>query len=64
MVLCLVVEGADDSSALLRDLDGLSVWESNWDMKFNTSGCRVVQVTGSWKPINATYPKVLKYWDT
>ena len=24
--LCLVVEGADDSSALLRDLDRLSVW--------------------------------------
>ena len=47
--------GADDTSVLQQDLDRLSVWESNWDMEFNHSNCQVEQVTGSMKPINATY---------
>ena len=51
----LTMEGAGDSSVLQQVLDRLSVWESDWDMEFNPSKCQVVQVTGSRKPINATY---------
>ncbi|MCG8078312.1 MAG: reverse transcriptase family protein, partial [Candidatus Thiodiazotropha taylori] len=55
--LYLTLEGAHDSSVLQRDLDKLSVWETDWDMEFNPSKCQVVQVTGSnsKKPIKATY---------
>ena len=50
------------SSALQKDLDTLSVWESKWDMQFNPSKCQVVQVTGSKskKPINSEYGQVLE----
>ena len=47
--------GADDTSVLHRDLDLLSVLESDWDMEFDASKSQVEQVTGSRKPINATY---------
>ena len=52
--LYLTIKGEEDSSALQKDLDTLSVWESKWDMQFNPSKCQVVQVTGSKskKPIN------------
>ena len=55
IAIYLTMEGADDSSVLQQDLDRLSVWESDWDMKFNPSKYRVVQVTCSRKPIHATY---------
>ena len=32
--LYLTLEGADDGSILQRDLDKLSVWETDWDMEF------------------------------
>ena len=51
----LTMEGANDSSVLQQDLDRLSVWESDWDMEFNSSKCQVVQVAGYRKPINAAY---------
>ena len=55
--LFLTIKGEEDSSALQKDLDTLSVWESKWDMQFNPSKCQVVQVTGSKskKPINSEY---------
>lgn len=53
--LYLTMEGADDSSVLQQDLDRLSMWETAWDMEFNPSKCQVVQVTGSRKPISASY---------
>ena len=55
--LYLTIKGEEDSSALQKDLDTLSVWESKWDMQFNPSKCQVVQVTGSKskKPINSEY---------
>ena len=40
---------------LQQDLDRLSVWESRWDMEFNPSKCRVVQVTTSRKASNSSY---------
>ena len=48
--LYLTIKGEEDSSALEKDLDTLSVWESKWDMQFNPSKCQVVQVTGSKSP--------------
>ena len=51
----LTMEGANNSSVLQEDLDGLSVWESDWAMEFNPAKCQVVQVTGSRKPIGALY---------
>ena len=55
--LYLTIKSEEDSSALQKDLDTLSVWESKWDMQFNPSKCQVVQVTGSKskKPINSEY---------
>ena len=43
----LTVGGSDDGAALQTDLDRLSVWENQWDMKFNPSKCQVVRVTTS-----------------
>ena len=51
----LTIKGEEDSSALQRDLDTLSVWESKWDMQFNPSKCQVVQVTGSKSPYKSEY---------
>ena len=53
----LIMEGADNAciSVLQQDVDRLSVWESDWDMDFNSSKCQVVQVTGSRKPIGVAY---------
>ena len=51
----LTMEGANDSLVLQQDLDRLSVWESDWDMEFNTSKWQVVHVTGYKKHINAAY---------
>ena len=45
--LYLTIKGEEDSSALQKDLDTLSVWESKWEMQLNPSKCQVVQVTGS-----------------
>ena len=53
--LYLTIEGENDSAILQHDLDKLSMWEREWDMEFNPSKCQVIQVTGSRKPINATY---------
>ena len=35
--LYLTIKGEEDSSALQKDLDSLSVWEKKWDMQFNPS---------------------------
>ena len=48
--LYLTIKGEEDSLALQKDLDTLSVWESKWDMHFkfsifNPFKCQVVQVT-------------------
>ena len=40
---------------LQNDLDNLSVWESRWDMEFNSSKCQVVRVTTSRRPITLYY---------
>ena len=53
--LYLTIKGEEDSSALQKDLDLLSVWEKKWDMQFNPSKCQVVQVTGSKSPIKSEY---------
>ena len=39
----LTVGGSDNGTVLQKDLDRLSVWESQWDMDFNPSVCQVVQ---------------------
>ena len=54
-VFSLTIKGEEDSSALQKDLDTLSVWESKWDMQFNPSKCQVVQVTGSKSPYKSEY---------
>ena len=41
----LTVGGSEEEKVLQKDLDRLSVWESQWDMEFNTSKCQVVRVT-------------------
>ena len=51
----LTIGGEDDSNMLQQDLDILSVWESQWDMKFDPSKCQVVQVTTSRKDSNSSY---------
>ena len=54
--LYLTIKGEEDSSALQKDLDLLSVWEKKRDMQFNFSKCQVVQVTGSKKnPVKSEY---------
>ena len=35
--LYLTLEGADDGSILQRNLDKLSMWETDWDMEFYLS---------------------------
>ena len=46
-VVYLTIGGEDDSNMLQQDLNRLSVWESRWDMEFNSSKCQVVQVTNA-----------------
>ena len=46
----LTMDGADSGRVLQNDLDTLSVWESRWDMEFNSSKCQVVRVTTSINP--------------
>ena len=53
--LYLTIKGEENSSALQKDLDLLSVWEKKWDMQFNPSKCQVVQVTGFKSPIKSEY---------
>ena len=53
--LYLTNKGEEDSSALQKDLDTLSVWESEWDMQFKPSKCQVGQVTGSIRPHKSEY---------
>ena len=43
----LTVGGSEDEKVLQKDLDRLSVWESQWDMEFNPSKCQVVRVTAA-----------------
>ena len=51
----LTIKDKEDSSALQKDLDTLSTWESKLDMQSNPSKCQVVQVTGSKKLIKSEY---------
>ena len=51
----LTIKGEEDSSALQKDLDTLSVWESKWDMQFNRTKCQVIQVTGPKNPYKSEY---------
>ena len=56
--LYLTIKCEEDSAALQKDLDALSMWESKWDykcMQFNPSKCHVVQVTGSKSPYKSEY---------
>ena len=46
---------ADVKSRRQKDLDKLSMWESQWDMEFNPSKCQVVRVTTSRKATNSVY---------
>ena len=48
----LTIGGLDDGTVLQKDLDKLSLWESQWDMEFNPSKCQVVRVTTARKAIN------------
>ena len=45
----------DDSLALQSDLDTLQTWENKWDMEFNPSKCKVLQITRARKPIPTKY---------
>ena len=38
------VENEDDRAALQRDIDRLLVWSDRWQMQFNASKCKVLQV--------------------
>ena len=51
----LTIGGLDDGTVLQKDLDKLGLWESQWDMEFNSSKCQVVQVTTARKAINTVY---------
>ena len=51
----LTVGGSDDEKVVQKDLDRLSVWESQWDMEFNPSKCQVVRMTTAKKVINSVY---------
>ena len=46
---------ADVKSRRQKDLDKLSMWESQWDMEFNPSNCQMVRVTTARKAINSVY---------
>ena len=50
----LPVRGSDNGRVLhvQKDLDKLTVWESQWDM-FNLFMCQVVRVTAARKAINS-----------
>ena len=58
--LYLTIKGEEDSTALQKDLDTLSVWESKWDMQFNPSKCQVIQVTGAKSPYKSEYRYILR----
>ena len=51
----LKIGGSDDERVLQDDLDRLTVWEDQWDMKFNPSKSQVVRVSTSKKIINSVY---------
>ena len=51
----LTIGGLDDGTVLQKDLDKLSLWESQWDMEFNPSKCQVVGVSTARKAINTVY---------
>ena len=52
----LTVGGSEDEKVLQKDLDRLSVWESQWDMEFNPSKYQVVRVTTAKEVIKSVYP--------
>ena len=41
----LSIAGLDDGTVLQKDLDKLSLWQSQWGMEFNPSKCQVVRAT-------------------
>ena len=51
----VTIGGLDDGTVLQKDLDKLSLWESQSDMEFNPSKCQVVRVTTARKAINRVY---------
>ena len=51
----LTVGGSDDGTVLQNDLSRLYMWESQWDMEFNPSKCKVVLVTTARKAVNTVY---------
>ena len=53
--VCLTVGGSDDGAVVQKDLDKSPMWESQWDMEFNTSRCQVVRLTTARKAINSVY---------
>ena len=60
--LYLTIKGEEDSSALQKDLDLLSVCEKKWDMQFNSSKCQVVQVTGPKTQLNQNKFSTVRCW--
>ena len=51
----LAVKGQDDNKKIQSDLDILQEWDWEWDIKFNSSDCHVMNITRSRRPINTIY---------
>lgn len=43
--LCKTIQHLKDSENLQRDLTSLSLWCNDWNMKFNMSKCRVLNIS-------------------
>ena len=46
---------AQDNTILQKDLDNLTKWPNNWQMKFNTDKCHILKIT------NRRHPKAFNY---
>ena len=42
--LCKGIKTDDDVECLRKDLDNLSLWSEDWQMKFNTEKCSVIHL--------------------
>lgn len=50
-----VIDSLQDCESLQKDLDSLQGWSDNWHLKFNTSKCEVLTVTGKRFPLRYDY---------
>jgi hypothetical protein len=47
---------AQDNTILQKDLDSLTKWMNNWQMKFNTDKCHILKITNRRHPKDSTTP--------